>query len=89
MEEVVEKTPVLEPTNISLLFANGSIVARSLTELQISFTMNGKPQCLIVVPFPVGKSLIESLTNAIGDQERKSGQAVLDLKELYTKENAK
>lgn len=78
-----------EQFNIPLVFANNIVIGRTLTELQITFSMNGRPATLIVIPFPVGKALIESLSKAIQDQETKTGQEILDLQTLFDKENTK
>lgn len=78
--------PAQGPTNIPLIFANGVVVGRTLTELQITLTMNGKAACLVVVPFPVGKTLSGAIENALEDHVKKSGQSIGDLKSLFDKE---
>ena len=84
-----EKAQPPQQGNIPLMYANGVVVGRTLTELQLTFTFNGAATNVVVIPFPVGKSTLESLGKAISDQEDKIGQTILDLKELLIKEKEK
>ena len=80
-----ELQSIKTPISVPLIYANGVSVGLTLTDLHLSAQVNGKPACLLAIPFGTAKSLMKALELAIKDYETRTGQTVLDLDELSKK----
>ena len=61
----------LPSINIPLIYANGVVAGLTLTDIQLTANVNGKPVCILVLPFPSAKSLMDALRLAIEDFEKR------------------
>jgi len=82
MESKEKQVIKVEPFNVPLIYANGVTVGLSLTDINLTANVNGRPACLLVLPLPSAKSLLTALSQAIKDYETKTGTKILDLGEL-------
>lgn len=73
------------PVEMQLFYSNAVQVGYSNTEMQLTATINGRPICLLVVPFAVAKSLAKALDTAITNYERRSSTEILDLQQINEK----
>ena len=64
------------------------VIGLTLTDIQLTANVNGKPVCILVLPFPSAKSLMDALRLAIEDFEKRSNSKVLDLNTLSSLMNA-
>jgi hypothetical protein len=74
-----------QPINVPLIYTNGVTVSLTLTDLHLTAQVNGRPACVLAIPLPAAKSLMQSLSQAIDDYEKKTETYVMDLDELTSK----
>ena len=73
------------PINLQLIYANGVIINMSQSDIQIAFSVNGRPVIATAMTLPVAKHLQKSLAVAISNYEKKTGVIIGDLVELSEK----
>ena len=81
-EEKRPETKINIPVQMQLIYINGGNIALTPTDIQITGTMNGRPQALIVMPFSTAKGIVDAMTRAIREYEEKTGNKVLDTNQL-------
>lgn len=82
--------PLFNPAiNVPQVYANGIVVGLTLTDVFLNASINGRPNCQLIIPLSVAKSTIDNLKHAIDDFEKKSNTNVLDLNTLKDLMNKK
>ncbi len=80
------KQPQIREINMALStpvnYTNAVLVSVSVTEIQLTTTINGRPTQTIAMPFPTAKSLILAIEHAIKDYEGKTGTKISELNDL-------
>jgi hypothetical protein len=74
--------PYIPSMDVNAVYANGSNIAATSTEVQLTFVLNARPAVMVVMPFALAKSMLLGLANAIKDHEKTTGTAILSLDEL-------
>jgi len=76
----IQGQPVINiPINVQLIYANGAGINISQSDIQISFSVNGRPNIATVMSLPVAKHLQTALSAAISNYERKTDSIIPDL----------
>jgi len=70
---------------INMIYANGTTINISQSDIQLAFSINGKPIIGVAMTLPVAKHLQKSLDTAIKNYETKTGIIIGDLIELGEK----
>lgn len=89
MEQPIKSSIQLQAIDIPKLYANGFMIGLTLSDLNVTLVINGKPTHQLIMSLISAKTLMNGLKNAVEDFEKKSGTTIPDmnqLKELF-KEN--
>jgi hypothetical protein len=92
MEQPVKSSIQLQNIDIPKLYANGFMIGLTLSDLNVTLVINGKPSHQLIMSLISAKTLMNGLKNAIEDFESKSGTTIPDmneLKDLFNKKEAK
>ncbi len=73
--------------NTPMIYANAVMVGFSNSDMQLTTHFNGRPTSTIVMPLSAAKTLIEGLSRALTDYERRTETNVIGLSELTEKLN--
>jgi len=73
---------ILAAPEIGAIYANAVTVAISGTEMQMTFSLNGRPASAVFLPFPVAKSLEKTIGVALSDYEKRSDIKILPIEEI-------
>jgi len=70
---------------VSRVYANGFIVARSLSDVSVVMLTNGAPTSVLSVSYIAAKTLIAELSKAINDFEKALGETIPTMEEVRKK----
>jgi hypothetical protein len=68
--------------NTQLIYTNGSIINMTQTDVQISFSVNGRPVIATAMTWSMAKNLQTSLLRAVSEYERKTNSIIPDINEV-------
>jgi len=71
--------------NTQIVYTNGATINMTQADVQISFSVNGRPIIATAMPWPFAKNLQASLLKAISDYERKTNSIIPDINEIAEK----
>lgn len=87
MEEKLKKENLPQPTQIinipiQTFYANGMKVGLSLTDVVITFSLNGQPIQIMNLSYSTAKTLAENLNIVLNDLEQRTKTKVLSMKDV-------
>lgn len=82
MDQSEKSSPQLNNVDIPKLYANGFLIGLTLSDLNVTLVINGKPSHQVIMSLISAKTLMNGLKSAIEDFEDKSGMKIPDMNEL-------
>lgn len=71
--------------NVNMVYANGSSLNMTQSDMQIIFIANGRPVIMTALSLPVAKHLKQTLDKALSEYERKTDSIIPDILEITEK----
>lgn len=68
--------------NVQLIYANGATINLSQADIQLSFSVNGRPIIITALALPIAKQLQNALNQALSEYERKTNTKIPEAKEI-------